>query len=712
MKNNSANLEFSKINKETLTKKLYEFLQHKDIAFAIGILCIIGVLIFPVSTGLLDFLLSTSIAFSVLILMTVLFIDKPLDLSSFPSILLVVTMLRLSLNISTTRLILSNGHKGTDAAGHVVEAFGYFVMQGSVVIGAMVFAILTIINFVVITKGSGRIAEVAARFSLDAMPGKQMAIDADIAAGVINQEQAQQKRKNLENESTFFGSMDGANKFVRGDAIAGLLITFINLIAGIIIGTLQQDMSFNKALKTYTILTIGDGLVTQIPAVIVSISAGLLVTKSGVHGSADKAIFQQLGRYPQSLAISSGLCFFMGMMPGLPLVPFFIAGSIMAGASFWLNKVQKQNTANLFDTPTAVSSVSRTEDSVSREASSQQTSALHMDMIKLEIGYELLPLVEQSNTLKIADQIKGLRKQLAKEMGFIVPSVRVQDNMQIDGNMYILKIKEIEVGRSHVRRDKLLIMEPTGAPIKIPGEDTKEPAFGLAARWINPSYREDALFKGYTVIEPSTVIITHMTELLKENVTELLTYAEVQKLLDNLPDGHKKLVNEIIPTQISVVVLQRILQSLLSEGISIRDLPGILEAISELSSTTTNVQKLTEHVRVRLAKQICNANTNENSYIPILVLSADWEQIIAEHIVGEGDNKQIVLPPSKLHEFVAAVNKEYEKYASIGENPVILTSALVRPFVRKIIERVKPSAVIMSQNEIHSKAKIKTLAQI
>jgi len=711
MKNSFINFELTKINKDKLIKKFQGFSNHKDILFALAILFIIGVLIFPVSTKLLDFLLSSSLAFSVLILMTVLFIDRPLDLSSFPSILLVVTMLRLSLNISTTRLILSNGHKGTDAAGHVVEAFGHFVMQGSVVIGAIVFAILTIINFVVITKGSGRIAEVAARFSLDAMPGKQMAIDADVAAGVINQEQAQQKRKNLEEESTFFGSMDGANKFVRGDAIAGLLITFINLVAGIIIGTLQQDMNFSKALKTYTILTIGDGLVTQIPALIVSISAGLLVTKSGTHGSADKAIFQQLGRYPQSLSISACLCFFMGLMPGLPAIPFFMVGSIMAGAAFWLHRIQMQDNNGI--TRSSEFANIKMEDGVLRDPQAkQQISALHIDMIKLEIGYELLPLVEQSNDLKIVDQIKGLRKQLAKEMGFIVPSIRVQDNMQIEGNMYIVKIKEIEAGRGYVRRDKLLVMEPSGAPIKIPGEDTKEPAFGLAAKWVDPSYREDALFKGYTVIEPSTVIITHMTELLKENVTELLTYSEIQTLLDNLPDGHKKLVNEIIPTQITIVVLQRILQSLLSEGVSIRDLPGILEAVSEISPTTNNIQKLTEHVRVRLAKQICSMNTNENGYIPILILSADWEQVISENITGEGDNRQMVMPPSKLHAFVGDLNKEYEKYASVGENPVVLTSAFVRPFVRKIIERVKSSVVVMSQNEIHPKARIKTLGQI
>ena len=696
--------------KERFRGSLQNLLQHKDIAFAVGILCIIGVLIFPVSTGLLDFLLSTSIAFSVLILMTVLFIDKPLDLSAFPSILLVVTMLRLSLNISTTRLILSNGHKGTDAAGHVVEAFGYFVMQGSVVIGAIVFAILTIINFVVITKGSGRIAEVAARFSLDAMPGKQMSIDADLAAGVINQEQAQQKRKNLESESTFFGSMDGANKFVRGDAIAGLLITFINFVAGIIIGTIQQDMSFDKALKTYTILTIGDGLVTQIPALIVSVSAGLLVTKSGVHGSADKAIFQQLGQYPQSLMISGFLCGFMAIMPGLPAVPLLVVGAIMAGAALWMYRVQKQEVSAANMGVNDVQGVGAVDQSQSQSAA--QTSVLYMDTIRLEMGYELLSLVDPSNSLKITDQIKGLRKQLAKEMGFIIPSVRVQDNMQLDGSVYIIKIKEIEVGRGIVRRDKLLIMDSTGATITIPGEDTREPAFGLQARWVNTIYKEDALFKGYTVIEPSTVIITHMTELLKENIIDLLTYAEVQKLVDNLPDGHKRLVNEIIPSQISIVVLQRVLQLLLGEGVSIRDFTGILEAISEISSTTNNPQKLTEHVRMRLAKQICNAHMNEAGYIPVLVLSADWEQVIVDYSAGDGDNKQVSLPPSKLHDFVADINREYEKYAATGEIPVILTSPTSRAFVRKVIERIKPGVAVISQHEIHSKARIKTLGQI
>ena len=718
MKSILGNLHLNKsnLNKSSLVKNLELFIKHKDIAFAIGILFIIAVLIFPVSTGLLDFLLSASIAFSVLILMTVLFIDKPLDLSSFPSILLIVTMLRLSLNISTTRLILSNGHKGTSAAGHVVEAFGYFVMQGSVMIGLIVFGILTIINFVVITKGSGRIAEVAARFSLDAMPGKQMAIDADVAAGLLNQEEAQQKRKNLESESTFFGSMDGANKFVRGDAIAGLLITFINLIAGIIIGIAQQSMTFEKALKTYTILTIGDGLVTQIPALIVSISAGLLVTKSGVKGSADKAILQQLGKYPQSLAISSCLCFFMGIMPSLPLIPFFIAGSIIGIAAFLLH-----NSKNLVGANTTKDKKDRSLETYYEDAASNRqnrtigahSSFLPIQMIKLELGLHLVKLVEGTDLNPgITEQIRGLRKQLVDDMGFTIPSVSIQDNVQLDNNTYVIKIKEIEVGRGEVKINKVLIIDPKGKNITIPGEDTQEPAFGLEARWIDNIYKEEAMLNGYTIAGPATVIITHMTELIKENIIDLLTYSEVQSMINSLPDAHKKLANDIIPTQISAVTFQRVLQGLLSEGVSIRDLTGILEAVSEISSTQANIQKLIEHVRNRLAKQICHSVTNEEGYIPILVLSAEWEQTFSEYIIGEGDNKQLTMPPSKLHQFVSDTNKEYEKFASSIENPVIVTSAFVRPFIRKIMERVRPNVFIMSQNEIHPKSKIKTLAQI
>ena len=581
------------------------------------------------------------------------------------------------------------------------------MIQGSVIIGAIIFAILTIINFIVITKGSGRIAEVAARFSLDAMPGKQMAIDADLSAGLIKEDEARRRRKALEDESTFFGTMDGANKFVRGDAIAGILITFINFVGGIIIGLVQKDMSLAQAVHTYTILTIGDGLVTQIPALLVSTSAGLLVTKSGVHGSADKAIFEQLGKHPRALAISGGLLLFMAIMPGMPFIPFTAASAICLGSAYLLGKAQKSK-QEIAETE----SQTQTPDEAKSASEQALMQSLHVDGIKLELGYELLPLINNSEGQKITDQIKNLRKQIAKDMGFILPSVRIQDNMQLDGQQYIIKIKDLECGSGKAMPDKIMIMDPKGGDISIPGMDTTEPAFGIRARWVDASAKEEAIFKGYTVVEPSTVIITHLTEIVKENITELLTYGEVQKLVDNLPPEHKKLANDIIPSQISLVTLQRVLQSLLSENISIRDFPAILEGISEISTTTHSVSKLTEHVRTRLARQICQANMGEKGYMPILILSPYWEQAFIESIVGEGENKQLVMQPSRLHEFVLAVNKEFESQAVQGEMPVILTSPVLRPFVRSIIERFKPAIVVMSQNEIHPKAKIKTLGQI
>ena len=681
--------------------------KHNDILFAIGIMCIISVLIFPVPPLLLDFLLSISISFSVLILMTVLFVNRSLDFNSFPSVLLVVTMLRLALNISTTRLILANGHLGTDAAGHVVEAFGYFVMEGSIVIGSIVFGILTIINFIVITKGSGRIAEVAARFSLDAMPGKQMSIDADLSAGIIKDDEAKQRRKDLEDESTFYGAMDGANKFVRGDAIAGLLVTFINFIGGMLIGIVQKDMTFTQALHTYTLLTIGDGLVSQIPSLIVSIAAGLLVTKSGAHGSTEKAIFEQLGGYPQSLAISGGLLFFMGaIMPGIPFIPFFIVALFCAGGAYFINKNKKSLSSQTSQ------SKPLTPDEVKIESEKNIMQSLQIDMIKIELGYELIALLNGPEELRLPNQVKNLRKQVAKDMGFIMPSVRIQDNMQLGNQEYVIRMKDVEVGKNFVRPGNLLIMNPTGTAMTIEGEDVKDPAFGINARWVNVSYREEAIFKGYTVVEPGTVIITHLTELLKENIAELLTYGEVQKLIDNLQPEHKKLIDSIIPGDITLVTLQRVLQSLLGENVSVRDLQSIIEAVSEICSSTKNISKLVEHVRVRLAKQICQSNMSAKGFIPIVVLSHLWEQIFIENIVGEGDNRQLIMPPSRLHDFVVSVGGEFDRQNANGEYPVLLTSPTLRPYVRSIIERFKPNLAIMSQNEIHPKAKIKTVGQI
>lgn len=680
---------------------------YGDTILAVGVLGILTVMLFPVPVTLLDILLSISITFSVLILLNVLFIEKSLDFSSFPTILLIAAILRLSLNIATTRTILSEGHKGYDAAGGVIEAFGTLVIGNNILIGAIVFMILTLINFIVITKGSGRIAEVSARFSLDAMPGKQMAIDADLSAGLIDEETAKSRRKELEDESTFYGAMDGASKFVRGDAIAGIIITFINFVGGIIIGVVQRDMDFGAALDMYTTLTIGDGLVSQIPSLIVSTSAGLLVTKSGITGSTDKAVFGQLGRFPQVMMIVCCISFALSIVPILPTMPFLTLGLLTGGLAYYLTR---SATASVEQEQIETQKKQAEEAAEAEDEPIDQT--LRLDAIRLELGYGLLPLINYAKGQRLTEQIKALRKQMAKDLGFVMPSVRIQDNMQLPANNYQIKVKEIEVGNGDIRPDMLLVMDPTGAQISLPGEDTVEPTFGLPAKWVADSNREEALFRNYTVVPPPTVITTHLTEIIKDNIAELLSFSETQKLLDGIGEEHKKLVEDTVPSQISVGGVQRVLQNLLSEGVSIRDLPTIIEAISEASKVSQSLTMITEHVRARLARQISSANTGPDGNIAMVTLSPVWEQAFTESMTGDGEDKQLAMPPSKLQEFIEHTRNSFEKHAMNGDLPVLLTSPLVRPYVRAIVERFRPTTVIMSQNEIHPKAKLRNLGQI
>jgi len=685
--------------------RLREVLRRGEIALALGVISILVVLILPMPAWLLDVCLALSITFSVLILMTVLFIERPLDFSSFPTVLLIATMLRLALNLASTRLILANGHEGPDAAGRVIEAFGQFVMSGNFVIGLIVFAILVLVNFVVITKGSGRIAEVSARFSLDAMPGKQMAIDADLSAGLIDEAEARARRKMLEDESAFFGAMDGAAKFVRGDAVAGLVITFINIIGGIIIGVAQQELSLAEASHTYTVLTVGDGLVSQIPALIVSTGAGILVSKAGATGSADKALFGQLGGYPSALGLSSFLMVALSLLPGIPMVPFLTLAGLTGAAAWMLTRRRAQ----------AESAAATAEAEQAAKAPVLEepiSTALQIDNIRLELGYGLLPLINSERGQRLTDQIKSLRRQLAMELGFVLPSVRIQDNLQLPANTYVVRIKEIEAGRGELRPNMILVMDPRGEKIGLPGEETVEPTFGLPAMWVDPGAREEALFRGYTVVDPATVITTHLTEVVKDNMAELLSHAETQKLLDELPKDHQKLVADTIPSLISVGGVQRVLQNLLSERVSIRDLPSILEGISEACGYTRNISAITEHVRARLARQISDAAADANGVVPLITLSPEWEQAFADAIQGEGDDRQLAMPPSQLQQFITAVRQTFERHAMMGETPVLLTSPAIRPFVRSIIERFRPVTVVMSQNEIHARARIKTLGQI
>jgi flagellar biosynthesis protein FlhA len=678
---------------------------RSDIALALTVTGILVVLLLPMPTWMLDFSLALSITFSVIILMTVLFVSTPLDLNTFPTILLIATMLRLSLNLASTRLILANGSQGTDAAGQVIQAFGNFMVGGNYVIGIIVFAILVIVNFVVITKGAGRIAEVAARFNLDAMPGKQMAIDADLSAGLINEEDARQRRSRLEEENAFYGAMDGASKFVRGDAIAGVLITFINIVGGIIIGIAQQDMKLAGAAQTYTLLTVGDGLVTQIPALIVSTAAGMLVTKAGVPGTADKALFRQLGGYPAALGMCALMMFAVALLPGIPAFPFIMIAVVVGSLAYLTIRREAQAEESKRDAEAEA-------EAIAPPAEEPISTALQIDMIRLELGYGLLSLINNTQERRLTDQIKALRRQLATEMGFVMPAVRIQDNLQLPPNQYVVRIKEVDSGHGELRPAMLLVMDPRGEPITLPGEATTEPTFGLPAMWINERHREEAMFRGYTVVDAPTVVTTHLTELIRDNMAELLSYAETQKLLDELDKPHQKLVSDLIPNQVSVGGVQRVLQNLLTERVSIRDLPTILEGISEAAGFTRNITQITEHVRVRLALQLSDSAANEQGIIPLVTLSPNWEQSFAESIVGQGDERQLSMAPSKLQEFITAVRTTFEEQATQGETPALLVSPGVRPFVRSVIERFRPITMVMSQNEIHPKAKIKTMAQI
>lgn len=695
----------SAIDGQALLAGFSRIMQNKDVFLPLALVCIIVVMILPIPTWLLDIALAVSMTFSVLVLMTVMSVGKPLELSSFPTILLMTTTLRLSLNIASTRLILSNGHEGLSAAGKVIEAFGGFIMGNNYVIGIIVFTILVIINFIVITKGSGRIAEVAARFSLDAMPGKQMAIDADLSAGVIDETEARERRNELEQESAFFGAMDGAAKFVRGDAVAGIMITLINIIGGIIIGMAQRGMSIGDAATNYTSLTVGDGLVSQIPALVISIAAGLMVSKAGTTGSTQEQLLVQFGRYPKALGLSSGLMAALAILPGTPFLPFMALSVATGTFAYYLPKKEQQK---------------KLEEEQQKKAEANQvpveekpiTTALAIDMIRLELGYGLLPLVNGGANNRLTQQIRSLRRQMAAEMGFVLPSIRIQDNLKLQANSYRVMIKEIDAAEGELRPNRLLCMDPKGGQMAVAGERTKEPTFGLPAKWIEEKHREEAHFKGYTVVDAPTVLTTHVTEVVKEYMPELLSYTETQKLLDELDKPIQKLISDTVPNQINISGVQRILQNLLSERVSIRDLPTILEGISEAASFTKNLTQITEHVRTRLARQICNQNADPQGFLSLLTLSPEFEQAFAESIVGSGDDQQLAMPPTMLQKFMRSLNSTYEAQGQKGLTPALLVSPAIRPFVRSIIERFRPQVVVLSQSEIHPKAKIRTVGQV
>ena len=691
-----ASFDFSDLNAQ-----VRRFTPTSDFGLAIGVVALLTILILPLPPALLDFGLATSLTASVLVLMVALFLHRPLDFTSFPTLLLLTTLLRLSLNVATTRLILSRGSEGTNSAGHVVAAFGGFLMGGDVVIGVILFCILLVVNFMVITKGSGRIAEVAARFSLDAMPGKQMAIDADLSSGVIVEAVARRRRRELEEESSFYGSMDGAAKFVRGDAIAGLIITSINIAGGLTIGILRHGMSLSDAIQVYTTLTIGDGLVTQIPSLLVSTAAGIVVTKGGVEGPTDRALIRQLGGSYKPLAMAASAATLLSLLPGLPMLPFLaLAG--LAGGGAWLRYKNPAPPPVDETTPIVVPANPNAEPPISE--------SLRIDMIRLELGYGLLSLAG-GGTSRLTDQIRSLRRSIASEMGFVLPPVRIQDNMALAADAYSIRIKEIEAAKGELRPTKLLAIDPRGNLPPLAGEPTTEPAFGLKAMWIDITQKEEATIRGCTVVDPSSVLTTHLTEVVRETMAELLSYSEVQKLLDDLPREQQKLVTDLIPSQISVGGVQRVLQTLLAERVSIRDLSTILEGVQEACALNARaIPGIVGHVRTRLARQISDSHLGPNGYVPLITLSHEWESAFAESLIGPLEDRQLAMAPTRLAEFMQRLRQVFDQNSA--ETPVLLTSGGIRFHVRAIVERIRPATPVLSQSEIFPRARIRTVGTV
>ena len=669
-----------------------------DVVLVIGVLLVLTILVVPLPPVLLDAALAINITVSVLILMVALLLVKPLEFASFPQILLITTLFRLGLNVATTRSILADGHEGPQAAGNVVAAFGGYLMAGDIVVGMIVFAILLLVNHVVVSEGAGRVAEVSARFHLDSLPGKQMAIDADLNAGTIDEKQARARRKELEEESSFHGSMDGAAKFVKGDAIAGLVSTFINLLGGLGIGLLRHSMPFAEAIETYSILTVGDGLVGQIPALLVSVAAAIVVTKAAGEDRADVQMARDLGGW-KPLAVASIISGLMGVLPGMPLIPFALLAA-GTGTAAWLRRKKDMAEA----VPEAPLPLPEGEQPVSQ--------VLRMDLLRLELGYGLLSLAA-GDAPKLTEQIRGLRRAIAQEMGFVLPSIRIQDNLELPPDTYIVRVKEIEAGRGQLRPPMLLAIDPNGGVPDLPGERTTEPSFGLPALWIEERLREEALARGATVVDVPGVLATHLTEIVREHMAELLSFSETQKLLDELPKDQQKLVSDLIPSQVGVSALQRVLQALVSERVSIRDMATILEGVQEaLAANMRTLPGMLAVVRAKLARQISEAARGTGTHVPLITLSPEWEVAFSEALVGPPEDRQLAMETSKLQEFLGRLRTLLEQAEEQGENAVLLCSGGLRPHLRAIVERFRPATSVLAQQEIHPRVRIRTLGVI
>ncbi len=662
-----------------------------NLVVAAGVVGILTIMVIPLPRYLMDFLLSLSFTVALAILLMSMYISKPLDFTAFPALLLVTTLFRLSLNVASTRLILLHGHEGPSAAGHVIKSFGQFVVGGNYVVGAIVFAILVIINFVVITKGAGRIAEVAARFTLDAMPGKQMAIDADLNAGLIDEAEAKRRREEIAKEAEFYGAMDGASKFVRGEAIAGLIIMAINVVGGLIIGSLQKGLSISEAAQTYTLLTIGDGLVSQIPALIVSTSAGIIISRAAAEASMGRDFAKQFAMRPEALALAAVIVFIFGLMPGLPTVPFTVLALFMGGLAYLAYRTQKA-----LALPEEEKAAAEPEESATPEAVEE---LLMVDILELEVGYALIPLVDESQGGDLLERIRTLRRQFAMEMGLIVPPLHVRDNLQLRPGEYVILIKGVEVARAELMPGHYLAMDPGDVKKKIEGIPTTEPAFGLPALWVPEEKREEAELAGYTVVDLSTVLITHLAEVIKAHADELLGRQEVQRLLDALAKHYPKAVEECLNV-VPLGVVQKVLHNLVRERVSIRDLLTIVEAIADYGQNVKDPDLLTEYVRQRLARVIVRPYLDQEGKLHAVAVGEDIEEAVRRALQRTDQGTFLTIDPKVGSRIVAALTQAAERLSALGYHPVFLSSPVSRRHLRRLIERSLPQAAVISQAEI------------
>ncbi len=684
-------------------KRFEKITKNTDLFIAFGLLAIISVMIIPLPPMMLDIALTFSLALSLLILLTAIYIKRTLDFSSFPSLLLLTTLFRLALNVATTRLILTHGHEGPQAAGGVIQSFGNFVVGDNYVIGFIVFVILVVINFVVITKGSGRVAEVAARFTLDAMPGKQMAIDAELNAGIINEQEAKRRRKEIEQEADFYGSMDGASKFVRGDAVAGIIITVVNIIGGLLIGIMQKDLDFGTAAKYYTMLTIGDGLLAQIPALIISTAAGMIVTRSSSDASMGTELTSQLLMNPKAIYICGAVLTALALVPGLPGIPFFTMAIIMAGIAWTIDQYRNEAT-NEEKRKAAVELAAPKKENVE--------SMLPLDMVELEVGYGLISVVDSSKSGDLLERIASLRKQFALDMGIVVPSVHIRDNLTLAPGEYRFMMKGSRIGGGILKPDSLMAMDPGDVRKKIEGVATKEPAFGLDAVWIHPSKREEAEVAGYTVVDLPTVMATHITEMVRTHAHEMLGRQEVSQLIDNLKKTHPKVVEDLIPDALTLGGVVRVLQNLLKEQISVRDLLTIFETLADEAARTKDLDLLTESVRKQLSRSITAKYSGDDGAVSVMTFDSKLEELVSNSLLQTEQGVQLVMDPQSASKMISSIASKIENHPEIAGQPILLTSPTVRRHIFKLVSRFIPQLIVLSHNEISADARVQSVATV